>query len=129
MAWAGRKIALRKTQAKQGAMGAGVKVADHDYFALRVRLADAARGGGAVEADFIVDTAAGASFVTPDFAARTAAQPTGVTASVSTGTGGGGGLSMLSLGRMQVHPVTLVHATAAPRRAGRQAARRAPRRC
>ncbi|KAJ1482491.1 hypothetical protein T484DRAFT_1897645 [Baffinella frigidus] len=93
----GRKVALRKTMAQQGTLGAGVQVADHTYFAVRVRFPDQ----GGLETELVVDTAAGSSFITPAFAARVAAKPTGVTASVSTGTGGGGGLSQVTLGRMQ----------------------------
>ena len=94
----GFRVPLSRLMAREGTLGADVRIDEKDYFAVRAAFPDL----NADDAEFILDSAASNSVVTPQWAGRTGAKPTGLTASVSGGTAGGGGAQQLSLGALQI---------------------------
>jgi len=88
---------LRRLMAREGTLGANVKLDEKDYYAILLNLPDIG-----CQREFIIDTAASGTIITPGFASSTNAPPTGVTASVSAGTSGGGQIRQVRLGRAQL---------------------------
>ena len=77
----GFRVPLSRLMAREGTLGADVRIDEKDYFAVRAAFPDL----NADDAEFILDSAASNSVVTPQWAGRTGAKPTGLTASVSGG--------------------------------------------
>ena len=93
----GFRVPLSRLMAREGTLGADVRIDEKDYFAVRAAFPDLK-----AEAEFILDTAASNSVVTPEWSQRVGAKPTGLVASVSGGTASGGGARQLSLGPLQI---------------------------
>jgi hypothetical protein len=81
----GFRTELMRLMAREGTLGANVRIDEKDYYAVKATFSDLKQ-----EAYFILDTAASNSVCTPQWSQTTSAAPTGVTASVTGGTAGAG---------------------------------------
>lgn len=97
----GSRLPLSRLRPREGTLGNDVRIDEKDYYAVKAVFPDLN-----VEADFILDTAASNSVCTPQFSRGTTASRTGVTASVTGGTGGAGGFEQLRLGNLQIRGAT-----------------------
>ena len=97
----GSRLPLSRLRPREGTLGNDVRIDEKDYYAVKAVFPDLN-----VEADFILDTAASNSICTPQFSRGTTASRTGVTASVTGGTGGAGGFEQLRLGNLKIRGAT-----------------------